>query len=82
MLLEERQSCWGEYDCPSSVLHIMGHEAAIVGVFPDREFGTGGAPGVHDFCIRPASGADPFEKIEDQAVDRVGHLGGECTRTG
>src|SRR5262249_48995383 len=48
-------------------------EASFIRIFPHRKTGTGGAPRVHDLGIRPAPGADPFEKIEDQKVDRVGH---------
>jgi len=52
---------------------VMLDEAALIGFFPNRKSGTGRAPSVNDLSIRPRFGADPFEKIEDQSVNRIWH---------
>jgi hypothetical protein len=44
-------------------------EAAVGGVFPDREAGAGRAPGVHHFGVGLGLGAEPFEEVEDQGFD-------------
>jgi hypothetical protein len=44
-------------------------EAAVVGVFPDREPRTRRPPGVHHFGVGSRFGAEPFEEVEDQGFD-------------
>src|SRR5947209_19241915 len=56
---------------PGAARAVIREEAALVSVFPDREPGTGRAPGVHDLAVRPGFGTDPFEQIEDQGFDRI-----------
>jgi hypothetical protein len=47
--------------------------ATFIGLFPNGESGTGRAPSLHDLSIRPGFGTDPFEEIEDESVNRIGH---------
>ena len=49
-------------------------EAAIIGLFPNREFGAGSAPSIHHVGVASLSGCHPFEEIEDQRFyGCVGH---------
>jgi hypothetical protein len=62
-------------DASTALVKVTLDEASVIGIFPHRKPGTGRAPRVHDLGICPVPGTDPFEKIEDQGVDRVAHVG-------
>jgi hypothetical protein len=62
-------------DASTALLTVKLEEASVIRIFPHRKPGTGRAPRVHDLRICPVPGTDPFEKIEDQGVDRVPHVG-------
>src|SRR5687767_10458083 len=48
-------------------------EAAFDRLLPDREPGAGRAPRLHHLSVRPRIGADPFQKVENEGVEPVGH---------
>src|SRR5579864_125592 len=74
MLLEERSSCWREPHDATPEVHIESHKSAIICIFPNRELGTGGPPGIHHFFVSSILFCDPLEKIQDQALYYgVGH---------
>ena len=76
MLAEEGEACWGEADDVAAVRCGEGDEAAVVGVFPHREFGAGRAPGIHRLFVGPVASCEPFKEIEDEILDDdVGHFG-------
>src|SRR5262249_7032569 len=69
-------------EASSTFLPATLEKASFIRILPHGKTGTRGAPSIDDFCIRPASGTDPFEKIEDQAVDRAGHLARSVLKRG
>jgi hypothetical protein len=48
-------------------------EAAVIGIFPYRKPRARRAPGLENYGIGFGLRSDPFEKIEYQCVDRIGH---------
>jgi hypothetical protein len=60
---------------PGALAAVTLDEAPLVGVFPHRKTGTGSPPRIHDIGIPLPEWTEPFEEIEDQGVDRVGHGG-------
>ncbi len=48
-------------------------EAPVVGVLPHGEARARRPPRLHDLVVGARTGPQPFEEIEDQAVDGVGH---------
>src|SRR5262245_41203563 len=48
-------------------------EATFIGLFPNRKSRAGRTPSLDDLSIRPCSGTDPFEEIEDQSFNRIWH---------
>jgi hypothetical protein len=66
----------GHRDELSEALLIMPpYEATLSSVLPNRKTWAGGSPCVHHFRIRPRSGSDPFEQIEDQGFYRIRQRG-------
>lgn len=51
------------------------HETALVGVLPDGQARARGPPRVDDFRVGSRLGADPFQEIENEGIDGVGHAG-------
>jgi len=68
MLIEEGYACWSEPHEASSVLLVQHEKSAIIGVFPNGEFGAGGTPRIHHFFIAPILFCEPLKKIQDQAL--------------
>jgi hypothetical protein len=68
MLFKEGEPGWGKADDVAAVGCVEGDEAAVVCVFPHREFGTGRAPSIHRFFVAPLAFCEPFKKIEDQVL--------------
>jgi hypothetical protein len=54
---------------------LAGNEATFLSGFPNRQARTRRPPGLEDFAIGAWARADPFEEIEDEGVDSVGHDG-------
>ena len=61
------------YEPTLSDLVPTSHKATVVGVLPYRQTWTRCAPCVEYLGVRTGVGADPFEEIEDQGVNRVEH---------
>jgi hypothetical protein len=53
---------------------LAGNEATFLSGFPNRQARTRRPPGLEDFAIGAWARADPFEEIEDEGVDSVGHV--------
>src|SRR5262249_31337060 len=60
-------------DGPDTLAMLTLDETTVVGVLPHGKARARAAPGVHDFGVRSRLGTDPFEKVEYQGVDEVGH---------
>jgi hypothetical protein len=58
-------------DRSDALLVMTGDEALLIGILPDWESGTRGAPGSHDLRVRLRLGPNPFEEIEDQGADGI-----------
>jgi len=52
---------------------LAGDETMLLSGLPDRQARTRRPPGVEDFTVGTWAWADPFEEIEDEGVDGVGH---------
>ena len=50
-------------------------ETMFLSGLPNRQARTRRPPGVEDFAVGTWAWADPFEEIEDEGVDGVGHDG-------
>ena len=50
-------------------------EATLLSGLPNRQAWARRPPGVEDFGVGAGARTDPFEEIEDQVVDSVGHDG-------
>jgi hypothetical protein len=74
MLFQKRraQGCEGD-QYPFAVLIVTLDETAFIGFLPDRKVGTRGTPDLHDLGISPRTRTDPFEEVQDQGFDGVGH---------
>jgi hypothetical protein len=46
-------------------------EAPLIGFLPNRQPGTGRAPGFNYLPIWPWLWTDPFKKIENQSINRI-----------
>lgn len=65
---------WRHGDDGSAPLLISTlHEAALIGILPDGKARARRPPRVDDFGVGSRLRADPFQKIENQGVDGVGH---------
>jgi hypothetical protein len=51
------------------------NEATLLSGLPNRQAWARRPPGLKDFGVGPWLRADPFEEIEDEGVDSVGHDG-------
>ena len=51
------------------------NEATLLRGLPNRQAWARRPPGLKDFCVGPWVRADPFEEIEDEGVNGVGHDG-------
>ena len=54
---------------------LAGDETTLLSGLPNRQARTRRPPGVEDFTVGTWARADPFEEIEDEGVDGVGHDG-------
>jgi len=52
---------------------VMVDEAPFVRFLPDGKPGAGGPPGRNDLGIRSRRRPDPFEEVENQCFDGIGH---------
>ena len=74
MLGEEVAPRWCKSDYVAAICSAEGDEAAVVGVFPHGELGTGRAPSIHRLFVGPVASCEPFKEIEDEVLDDdVGH---------
>jgi hypothetical protein len=51
------------------------HETAVAGVFPHRKTRARRPPRLEHVGVRAGFGPHPFQEVEDQGVDVVGHGG-------
>jgi hypothetical protein len=60
------------------------NEATLLSGLPNRQAWARRPPGLKDFGVGPWVRADPFEEIEDEGVDSVGHdgLSHQCAASG
>jgi hypothetical protein len=57
----------------------MFDETSLVGLFPNGEARTGGAPGVDHLGIRTRRRPYPFQEVKKEIVDYVAHGGPKAT---
>ena len=54
---------------------LAGDETTLLSGLPNRQARTRRPPGVQHLAVGTWARADPFEEIEDEGVDGVGHDG-------
>jgi hypothetical protein len=71
---QEPVSQGGGYDHCAAALHGFAREISTVnGIFPNSQPRTRGSPSLDHFGIGPRLLCDPFDKVQHQTVETVGH---------
>src|SRR5262245_9158308 len=73
LLLEQLQAGRCCPNNPVAVRRDALHEPPIRRVLPDRQLRTRGPPGIHRLLVGASVPSDPFDQVEDEVLDGIGH---------